>query len=91
MMMDELLQIPGIGKRLSEALHNIGIYKMADLKGKNPLHLYELMCEFEGERVDPCVLYTFRCAVYFVETEEPDPALLKWWNWKDRFYPGEVE
>ncbi|MBC1565305.1 helix-hairpin-helix domain-containing protein [Listeria booriae] len=90
-MKDELLQIPGIGKRLSEALHNIGVYKMADLNGKNPLHLYELMCEFEGTRVDPCVLYTFRCAIYFVETEEPDPQLLKWWSWKSRAFEREAE
>jgi len=30
------------------------------------------------------VLYTFRCAVYAARTSRPEPALMKWWNWKDR-------
>jgi hypothetical protein len=33
--------------------------------------------------VDRCVLYVFRCAVYFASEAEHDPELLKWWNWKD--------
>ncbi|MGA3073400.1 MAG: helix-hairpin-helix domain-containing protein, partial [Bryobacteraceae bacterium] len=31
-----------------------------------------------------CVLYVFRCAVYFASEAEHDPELLKWWNWKDQ-------
>jgi hypothetical protein len=37
-----------------------------------------------GARQDPCLLYTFRCAVYYAKTKNPKPDLLKWWNWKDR-------
>jgi hypothetical protein len=36
-----------------------------------------------GRHVDRCVLYTFRCAVYFASESKHDPELLKWWNWKD--------
>jgi hypothetical protein len=32
----------------------------------------------------PCVLYAFRCAAYAARTARPRPALLKWWNWKNR-------
>jgi hypothetical protein len=35
-------------------------------------------------RQDPCVLYAFRCAVYYARTPRPRTELLKWWNWKDR-------
>jgi hypothetical protein len=35
-------------------------------------------------RQDPCVLYVFRCAVYFARTADPEPDLLKWWAWKGR-------
>jgi hypothetical protein len=35
-------------------------------------------------QVDRCLLYVFRCAVYFAEHTRHDPELLKWWNWKDR-------
>ena len=33
---------------------------------------------------DRCVLYAFRCAVYYASHTTHDPNLLKWWNWKDR-------
>jgi hypothetical protein len=36
-----------------------------------------------GQHVDRCVLYVFRCAVYFASESKHDPELLKWWNWKD--------
>ena len=32
---------------------------------------------------DRCLLYVFRCAVYFAETPKPQPKKLLWWNWKD--------
>lgn len=35
--------------------------------------------ERQSVQVDRCMLYVFRCAVYY----EHDPELLKWWNWKD--------
>ena len=81
---DELQKIPGIGKSISRNLRNIGILSVSDLKGKNPEKLYELSNLFEGARQDRCLLYVFRCAVYFAGHKDPDPEKLKWWNWKDR-------
>jgi len=26
-------------------------------------------------------------AVYYADTENPDPEKLKWWYWKDKSYP----
>lgn len=37
-----------------------------------------------GVKQDRCLLYVFRCAVYFSKTKHPKPKLLKWWNWKDK-------
>ncbi|NMB56563.1 pathogenicity locus, partial [Candidatus Beckwithbacteria bacterium] len=31
---------------------------------------------------DRCLLYVFRCAVYYAKGGR-DPEKLKWWNWKD--------
>jgi hypothetical protein len=84
-----LMEIPGIGKSLAEDLNNIGITKVSDLKGKNPQKLYEKSNTFEGVTLDPCVLYTYRCAVYFAETKSPSQDLLKWWNWKERKHRNE--
>ena len=44
--------------------------------------MYEALCEKRGHQ-DRCLLYVFRCAVYFAERKRHDPELLKWWNWKD--------
>lgn len=78
-----LREIPGVGKSIAEDLENIGVHKVSDLKGKDPQVLYEKLNKFTGARQDPCVLYTFRCAVYYASNEKHDPDKLKWWNWKD--------
>jgi hypothetical protein len=78
------LQItPGIGPSLAADLESLGVRKVGDLKGKSPQALYDKLCKLTHSRQDPCVLYAFRCAVYFAETKRPDPEKLKWWNWKD--------
>lgn len=45
--------------------------------------MYERLSELQGAQ-DRCVLYVFRCAVYYASTPQPEPELLRWWNWKDR-------
>lgn len=82
-ILKELQVIPGIGKSLAYDLYELGIHSVSDLQGKDPQKLYERHCELKGMHVDRCVLYTFRCAVYFAETKNPDPEKLKWWNWKN--------
>jgi len=74
--------IPGIGKSIAQDLRHIGIFKVSDLKGKNPETLYRLSNEYVGVIQDRCLLYTFRCAVYFANGGR-DPEKLKWWHWKN--------
>ena len=83
----DLQRIPGIGANMEQHLNNIGIQCVADLKGRDPEELYHLDCLKKGFQDDKCVLYVFRCAVYYAEHEQPDPKKLKWWYWKDRDYP----
>jgi len=79
----ELRQIPGIGPSIANDLIDIGINSIADLKGKDPEKLYAKSNRHVGVVQDRCLLYTFRCAVYFASEEKLDPEKLKWWNWKD--------
>jgi len=79
----ELQTIPGIGPSLAGDLYGLGIHCVAQLKGENPERLYNRFEKQVGTHVDRCVLYTFRCAVYYAENPQPDPERLKWWNWKD--------
>ena len=83
MRLKQLQIIPGIGKSIALDLWNIGIKEVKDLKGQDPEELYALSNRFAGTVQDRCLLYVFRCAVYYVSNESHDPELLKWWNWKD--------
>ena len=82
-----LTSIPGVGKSIAEDLRNIGIFSVSDLKGKDPEELYQLSNQYAGCVQDRCLLYVFRCAVYFAGGGR-DPEKLKWWNWKDSTIPG---
>ena len=81
---DSLQEIPGIGPSMSADLRALGIERVSDLKGHDPVQLYERLCVLAGGHVDRCVLYVFRCAVYFATEREHDPELLLWWSWKNR-------
>ena len=80
----DLLSLPGIGPSIKKDLQDIGIKKTADLIDKNPEKLFRKLCIKQDSDIDRCVLYVFRCAVYYTNNREHDPELLKWWNWKDK-------
>jgi hypothetical protein len=84
-LIKNLTVIPGVGISIARDLLNIGISEVSDLRGKNPEELYDLSNQFAGVIQDRCLLYVFRCAVYFAETHESEreSEMLKWWNWKD--------
>ncbi len=82
----ELQTIPGVGKSIAGDLWNIGIRNISDLKSQSPKKLYAQLNAFKGVENDVCVLYTFRCAVYFATEKYYEKEKLKWWYWKDKEY-----
>jgi Pathogenicity locus len=82
----DLKAIPGVGKSIARDLWNIGIREISDLSGQDAEYLYDLSNKFAGAHQDRCLLYVFRCAVYFAETPKSEQEVdkLKWWNWKDK-------
>lgn len=82
-----LRAIPGVGPSIEADLVALGITGVDALRGQDPEALYARLCAREGTHVDRCVLYVFRCAVYWAESESPDPELSKWWAWKDAADP----
>jgi hypothetical protein len=81
---DPLTVIPGVGLSIAADLQSLNIHNVGDLVGKDPHDLYEQLCHKTGAHQDACILYVFRCAVYFANSKKPDPQLLKWWVWKNR-------
>ncbi len=79
------MAIPGVGKSIANDLYNIGIRRVSDLKRQHPDSLYDASNKFAGQVQDRCLLYVFRCAVYYAKTSpsKRKDEKLKWWNWKD--------
>jgi len=80
---DQLQDIPGVGPSLARHLRLLGIFKIDDLRGRDPEQLYAELEERMGHHVDRCVFYVFRSSVYFAGQARPDAELTKWWSWKD--------
>ena len=82
-VLKEFRRIPGVGKSIAEDLWNLSLRSVSDLKNQDPEVLYMSLCALQGTQVDRCMLYVFRCAVYYASNDTYDAELLKWWNWKD--------
>ena len=80
----DLTSVPGVGLKTAADLRNLGIYSVDDLKGRDPEELYRALEARAGGHIDRCMLYVFRCAVYYASNDRHDPEKLKWWNWKDK-------
>ena len=76
-------RIPGVGVRIAADLWQLGFRNVSDLKNADAEQIYQDLCLLQKCHVDRCMLYVFRCAVYFASNKKHDPHLLKWWNWKD--------
>lgn len=83
-ILKQLQTIPGVGPSIAEDLYRLNIRSINDLRGKSPEIMYEKFCEMQSAKIDRCLLYVFRCAVYYASNETHDERLLKWWNWKDQ-------
>ncbi|MHB1591469.1 MAG: helix-hairpin-helix domain-containing protein [Sulfuricella sp.] len=80
----ELKIIPGVGKAIAEDLWTLGIHRVGDLAGRDPQALYDELRLNAGGKLDRCMLYVLRCAVYYAGNALHDPEKLKWRNWKDK-------
>ncbi len=74
----KLIDIPNIGKSISEDLELIGIKKPLDLKGKDAFKLYNKMCKAMGQKIDPCMIDVLMSAVDFANGGDAR----KWWHFK---------
>lgn len=85
-MKTDLRTIPGVGAQIERDLIALGYDSVASLAGEDPEQIYERDCIRRGCRLDRCVLYVYRCAVYYADHAEHEPEKLRWWYWKDKPY-----
>lgn len=79
----KLQTIPGVGKAIAQDLYDLGYRSVSDLQNENPEEMYDRACILQQAKIDRCLLYVFRCAVYFASHTRHAPEKLKWWNWQD--------
>lgn len=72
---NQLPDLPNVGPAMARNLELIGITSPQQLVGKDPLRLYQQLCQERGFRQDPCVLDTLISLTRFMGGEEPQP----WW------------
>lgn len=70
-----LEDLPNIGKAMAADLRRLGVLTPEDLKGWDPLALFERLCGVTGRRLDPCVLDVFLSVTRFMDGGQPLP----WW------------
>ena len=69
---------------MAQDLRDLGYFKVEDLAGQNPELMFQKLRLMHGGNIDRCVLYVFRCAVYYATEKSHEPELLNWWAWQDR-------
>jgi hypothetical protein len=57
----------GASEKAAEGLYELGIRKPEDLKGKDPVSLYEELRNKPGSYCEPCMLNQFKIAVKMAE------------------------
>ena len=77
-----LKRIPGMDLPSVRDLLDIGITEVEELNGRSPEALFEDIMNLR-EQTPPDRLHFLRMAVYFAESDDPDPKLLQAWKWAD--------
>jgi hypothetical protein len=75
-IIEEFMRVPGMTSTAAESLYGYGIRSVQELKGKNPLSLYEDMSKRHDIPPDQCtmLLNALRLATHFSSREEMEQA-----------------
>lgn len=75
--LQQLTDLPNIGKAMAADLQLLGIRQPQDLIACDPYQLYRELCATTGVLHDPCVLDVFISIVRFIQGDDPQP----WWHY----------
>ena len=79
--MGNLGDLRGIGKAMLKDFELLGVKSVRQLKSQEAHELYDRMCEISGQRQDPCVLDTYRCAIEQARNPNLPEEQKDWWYW----------
>lgn len=69
--------MPNIGPRMADDLVRLGVRRVSDLVGRDPMEMYDAISALDGVRHDPCVLDTYMAVVDHATTGSCHP----WWRY----------
>jgi len=75
----KLTDLPNIGPSMADSLRLIGIDVPAKLVGRDPVELYEALCEVTHSRQDLCVLDVLMSVTDFMNGGKPKV----WWTYTE--------
>ncbi|QKG23385.1 helix-hairpin-helix domain-containing protein [Actinomadura verrucosospora] len=73
----DLTGLVNVGRAVARYFERIGITRVEQLAGRDPVELYERMSAAYGERLDPCLLDTVMSAVDQADGRPGRP----WWHY----------
>lgn len=79
----EIKSIPYIEPSCVQALEELGVVSVSDLKGRDAENMYYEISAKRGEVQDKSLLFELRCAIYYATVKKADPKKLHWWYWRD--------
>lgn len=71
-----LTDLPNVGPAMARDFETLGFRSPDQLKGRDPLKLYQALCRATSARHDPCVLDVFLSVTRFLGGDPPKP----WWS-----------
>lgn len=75
----KLTDLPNIGPSMADSLRTIGIRSPDELAGRDPVELYDALCEATRSRQDPCVLDVLMSVTDFMNGGEAKV----WWGYTE--------
>lgn len=81
-LLSGLMKIPRIDVATVRDLIDLGYREIDELRGRSPEVLFEEL-RARKPQAPADRLYSFRMAVYYAENDDPDPARLSPWAWRD--------
>ncbi len=75
-ILKSLQTLPNIGPACAKDLYMLGYRAPENLRGEDPVQMFENLCSITGKRHDPCVLDTFMSVVSFANGGPARP----WWH-----------
>ena len=73
----DLLDLANVGPAVARHLGRAGVTRTSQLVGRDPVEIYEEICEADGRRDDPCLLDTVMSAVDQANGAPARP----WWHY----------